>query len=49
MTELFVNPEDHILKHGDSRNLNFVDDNSVDLVVTSPPYWDKADYGGNWF
>ena len=31
--------------HGDSRNMEFVRDNSVGLVVTSPPYWDKADYG----
>lgn len=30
---------------GDSRNLNFLENNSVHLVVTSPPYWDKADYG----
>ncbi len=29
----------------DSRNLSFLEDNSVGLVVTSPPYWDKADYG----
>ncbi len=49
MTELFVNPEEHILKNGDSRNLNFVDNNAVDLVITSPPYWDKADYGGNGY
>lgn len=32
---------------GDSRNLAFLDDNTVDLVVTSPPYWNKADYGPN--
>jgi|SRR5579872_2875543 len=31
--------------HGDSRNLSFIDANSVSLVVTSPPYWNKADYG----
>lgn len=31
--------------HGDSRNLDFIEDNSVGLVVTSPPYWNKADYG----
>lgn len=31
--------------HGDSRNMSFVPDSSVGLVVTSPPYWDKADYG----
>jgi len=30
---------------GDSRNLSFIEDNSVGLVVTSPPYWNKADYG----
>ncbi len=30
---------------GDSRNLSFLDNDSVGLVVTSPPYWDKADYG----
>lgn len=31
----------------DSRVLDFVEDNSVSLVVTSPPYWDKANYGEN--
>lgn len=31
--------------HGDSRNMKSVNDNSVGLVVTSPPYWNKADYG----
>ncbi len=31
--------------HGDSRNMHFVRDDSVGLIVTSPPYWDKADYG----
>ncbi len=30
---------------GDSRKLDFVPDESVSLIVTSPPYWDKADYG----
>ncbi len=33
--------------HGDSRKLSFLEDNSVGLVVTSPPYWNKADYGKN--
>jgi DNA modification methylase len=32
---------------GDSRNMAFLTDDSVDLIVTSPPYWNKADYGGN--
>lgn len=31
--------------HGDSRRLPFLADDSVGLVVTSPPYWNKADYG----
>lgn len=31
--------------HGDSRKLNSIADNSVGVVVTSPPYWNKADYG----
>ena len=32
---------------GDSRKLDFLEDNSVGLVVTSPPYWNKADYGAS--
>ena len=28
--------------HGDSRNLKMIPDESVGLVVTSPPYWNKA-------
>lgn len=31
--------------HGDSRDLSCLSDASVGLVVTSPPYWNKADYG----
>lgn len=30
---------------GDSRKLDQLADASVDLIVTSPPYWNKADYG----
>ena len=33
--------------HGDSRTLPFIKDDSVGVVVTSPPYWNKADYGAN--
>lgn len=29
----------------DSRALSFIPDETVDLIVTSPPYWNKADYG----
>ena len=31
--------------HRDSRDLGFIEDGSIGLVVTSPPYWNKADYG----
>jgi DNA modification methylase len=31
--------------HGDSRNMKLIKKESVGLVVTSPPYWNKADYG----
>lgn len=31
--------------HGDSRDLSFLANGSVGLVVTSPPYWNKANYG----
>lgn len=40
-------PEYRQILCGDSRCLSEVDDNSVKLIVTSPPYWDKAKYGGN--
>ena len=33
-------------RQGDSRDLSGIDDGSIDLIVTSPPYWDKAYYGG---
>ncbi len=33
----------------DSRDMNFVPTNSVDLIVTSPPFLDKVDYlNDNW-
>ena len=31
----------------DARKLISVENDSVGLVVTSPPYWDKANYGGD--
>lgn len=30
---------------GDSRDLSHLEDNTVGLAITSPPYWNKADYG----
>jgi DNA modification methylase len=35
------------LHQKDSRRMEFIRNNSVSLVVTSPPYWNKADYGNN--
>jgi modification methylase len=34
----------HKLYHGDSRNLEAIDNESVHLVVTSPPYWTLKKY-----
>lgn len=34
-----------VVHQGDSRNMDFVSDDSVGLIVTSPPYWNKANYG----
>lgn len=31
--------------HGDSRDLSFLKNDSISLIVSSPPYWNKADYG----
>lgn len=31
--------------NGDSRKMDMIADNSIGLVITSPPYWNKADYG----
>jgi DNA modification methylase len=33
------------IHRGDARRMPFILDNEVDLVVTSPPYWRKRDYG----
>jgi len=30
--------------NGDSRNLTRINDNEVDLIITSPPYWQIKDY-----
>ena len=37
----------HILINGDSRNMSQIKDESVQLIVTSPPYWQLKDYGIN--
>ncbi len=35
----------HKLIQGDSRNLSRIKDNSIHLIITSPPYWQLKDYG----
>lgn len=37
----------HRLVHGDARDLAFLDDESVHLVLTSPPYWNLKRYNEN--
>jgi len=37
----------HKIINGDSRQMSEVSDNSVHLVITSPPYWQLKDYGSN--
>jgi DNA modification methylase len=34
----------HRLVQGDARNLSFIDDESIHLVITSPPYWNLKKY-----
>jgi modification methylase len=40
-------PSSHRLVHGDARQLAFLPDNSVHLVVTSPPYFDLKQYAAD--
>ncbi len=35
----------HKIVHGDSRKMTELENNSVHLVITSPPYWQLKDYG----
>jgi modification methylase len=37
----------HRLINGDARNLSFLEDESVHLVITSPPYWNLKRYNEN--
>jgi modification methylase len=37
-------PTTHRLAQGDARNLSFIDDESIHLVLTSPPYWTLKKY-----
>ena len=35
----------HLCILGDSRRMEEINDSSVHLIVTSPPYWQLKDYG----
>ena len=37
----------HKIYFGDSRALNKIEDKSIQLIITSPPYWQLKDYGFN--
>jgi DNA modification methylase len=45
--QMFIDDGDLTVHQGDCRDLSFIEDADVGLIVTSPPYWNKADYGGN--
>lgn len=42
---LFDNEASCKIYLGDARDLSMLDDNSINLIVTSPPYWNKVKYG----
>jgi modification methylase len=35
----------HKIINGDSRQMTYLKDKSIHLVITSPPYWQLKDYG----
>lgn len=35
----------HKIIFGDSREMSFIEDRSIQLIITSPPYWQLKDYG----
>ena len=37
----------HVIVNGDSRKMSELQDQSVHLIVTSPPYWQLKDYGSD--
>ena len=39
----------HLCIVGDSRRMDNVESSSVQLIVTSPPYWQLKDYGSENF
>jgi site-specific DNA-methyltransferase (adenine-specific) len=40
-----LNRNKHTIINGDSRQMNELEDESIHLITTSPPYWQLKDYG----
>ena len=40
-----MNTPHHTLINGDCRSMDYINDDSIDLIITSPPYWQLKDYG----
>lgn len=40
-----INNPNFVVHNSSSCDMSLIQDNSVGIVVTSPPYWNKADYG----
>lgn len=39
-----MNTPNHTLINGDCRSMDYINDESIDLIITSPPYWQLKDY-----
>lgn len=42
---IFANKLKHTLINGDCRRMDLIEDESIHLIITSPPYWQLKDYG----
>ncbi len=40
-----IKKSEHLIVNGDSRDMSQIPDEAVQLVITSPPYWQLKDYG----
>ena len=43
---LRIKKTNQILRCGDAREIQWIPDGSIDLVITSPPYWTLKEYPG---
>ncbi|MCL2182801.1 MAG: thermonuclease family protein [Chitinispirillia bacterium] len=44
---MFLQKTNHKIVNGDSRDMKILADKSIDLIITSPPYWQLKDYGND--